>query len=100
MRLIFGVMMNSNESQIWHGTTILAVRKGDTVTFVTTGEVQLSENADDSARSAGALRYEVLAPLPGHNVGRSSAVSAYAEPFGIGDQTVVIMPETGCWNSR
>jgi ATP-dependent HslUV protease subunit HslV len=33
--------MNSNESQIWHGTTILAVRKGDTVVIAGDGQVSL-----------------------------------------------------------
>ena len=34
-------MMNSNESQIWHGTTILAVRKGDSVVIAGDGQVSL-----------------------------------------------------------
>ena len=33
--------MNSNESQIWHGTTILAVRKGETVVIAGDGQVSL-----------------------------------------------------------
>lgn len=33
--------MNSNESQIWHGTTILAVRKGSTVVIAGDGQVSL-----------------------------------------------------------
>ena len=33
--------MNSNDSQIWHGTTILAVRKGDTVVIAGDGQVSL-----------------------------------------------------------
>lgn len=33
--------MNSNESQIWHGTTILAVRKGDSVVIAGDGQVSL-----------------------------------------------------------
>ena len=35
--------MNSNESQIWHGTTILAVRKGDTVVIAGDGQVSLGQ---------------------------------------------------------
>ncbi len=34
-------MMNSNESQIWYGTTILAVRKGDSVVIAGDGQVSL-----------------------------------------------------------
>lgn len=34
-------MMNSNESQIWHGTTILAIRKGDSVVIAGDGQVSL-----------------------------------------------------------
>ncbi|NQU72567.1 MAG: ATP-dependent protease subunit HslV [Rhodospirillales bacterium] len=33
--------MSSNESQIWHGTTILAVRKGNTVVIAGDGQVSL-----------------------------------------------------------
>ena len=33
--------MSSNDSQIWHGTTILAVRKGNTVVIAGDGQVSL-----------------------------------------------------------
>jgi ATP-dependent HslUV protease, peptidase subunit HslV len=38
---IGGSMMSSNDSQIWHGTTILAVRKGNTVVIAGDGQVSL-----------------------------------------------------------
>jgi hypothetical protein len=77
-------------------STGLAVRKGDRVTFTSSGEVQLSSNTADRASVAGTMRTATLSPLPnvaaGALIGR---VGLSGKPFGIGDQTIVPMPEGG-----
>jgi hypothetical protein len=88
-----GVRVPANAAWI---STGLAVRKGDRVTFSTSGEVQLSSNTADRAHPAGASRTAPLAPLPnvaaGALIGR---VGVSGKPFGIGDQTIVPMPAAG-----
>ena len=76
--------------------TGIAVRKGDRVRFDTTGEVRLSNNGTDLAHAAGAGRYAISSPLPrvyaGALIGR---IGVNGQPFGIGNQTVVPMPDAG-----
>lgn len=77
-------------------STGLNVRKGDWVTFSTTGEVQLSDNAADRARPAGSPRVARLAPLPNVNAGALiGRIGMNGQPFGIGDQASVPMPANG-----
>jgi len=77
-------------------STGLSVRKGDSVAFNTTGEVQLSDNASDRARSAGNTRLAGLAPLPNVNAGALiGRIGMNGRPFGIGDQATVPMPDNG-----
>jgi hypothetical protein len=77
-------------------STGLNVRKGDWVTFNTTGEVQLSDSASDRARSAGSTRVARLAPLPNVNAGALiGRIGMNGQPFGIGDQASVPMPAAG-----
>ena len=77
-------------------STGLNVRKGDWVMFNTTGEVQLSDNSSDRARSAGGIRVARLAPLPNLNAGALiGRVGMNGQPFGIGDQASVPMPANG-----
>ena len=77
-------------------STGLNVRKGDWVTFNTSGEVQLSDNTNDRARSAGSSRVARLAPLPNVNAGALiGRVGMNGPPFGIGDQASVPMPANG-----
>lgn len=77
-------------------STGLNVRKGDWVTFNTTGEVQLSENVNDRARSAGSSRVARLSPLPNVNAGALiGRIGMNGQPFGIGDQATVPMPAAG-----
>jgi len=79
----------------WVATGI-TVRRGDMVSFDTSGEVQLSDNAADRARSAGTTRTARLAPLPDANAGALiGRVGTNGQPFGIGDQTSVPMPAAG-----
>lgn len=81
--------------QAWTPTGI-SVRRGDTLTFNTTGEIQLSGDVNDVATPAGAKsqRYAPNAPLPrnfaGALIGRVGNT-----PFVIGNQATVTMPATG-----
>ena len=75
--------------------TGMRVRKGEFVSFETTGEVQLSENRNDRARSPGTNRTAPGAPLPGANAGALIGRIGNGQPFGIGDQTSVPMPFDG-----
>ena len=71
------------------------VRRGDVISFNTTGEVQLSTNASDRARSAGTPRTAPGAPLPTVYAGGLIGRVGNGAPFGIGDQTSVPMPNDG-----
>ena len=76
-------------------STGMRVRRGEVISFNTTGEVQLSDNASDRARSAGTPRTAPGAPMPtvyaGGLIGRIGNGAAFA----IGDQTSVPMPNDG-----
>ena len=78
----------------WVNTGI-RVRKGELVSFDTTGEVQLSENGADRAQSAGANRTAPRSPLPGVNAGALIGRVGNSQPFGIGNQSSVPMPFDG-----
>lgn len=71
------------------------VKRGEVVGFNTTGEVQLSDNAADRARSAGTPRTAPGAPLPNVYAGGLIARVGNGTPFPIGDQTSVTMPSDG-----
>ena len=76
--------------------TGLTVRKGDIVSFDTTGEVQLSENGADRATPAGANRTAKFAPMPAVNAGALiGRIGGNGQPFGVGDQASVPMPGAG-----
>jgi hypothetical protein len=78
-------------------TTGLTVRRGETLNFRTTGEVQLSNDPNDRARPAGAMsqRRAAGAPLPNDFAGALIARIGNGQPFAIGDQTSVQMPASG-----
>jgi hypothetical protein len=78
----------------WVNTGI-RVRKGEYVSFDTTGEVQLSENRSDRAQAAGTQRTAAGAPLPTVNAGALIGRVGNSQPFGIGNQTSVPMPFDG-----
>jgi hypothetical protein len=78
----------------WINTGI-RVRKGEFVSFDTTGEVQLSESRSDRAQSAGTTRTAPRAPLPNVNAGALIGRVGNSQPFGIGNQTSVPMPFDG-----
>ena len=75
-----------------------AVRQGQWVTFVGTGEIQFSEDRGDIAGVAGARngRLSAGAPIPGALVGALIGRVGNGRPFGIGNQvTPLAMPASG-----
>ena len=75
-----------------------AVRQGQWVTFVGTGEIQFSADRGDIAGVAGARngRLSAAAPIPGALVGALIGRVGNGRPFGIGDQvTPLAMPASG-----
>jgi hypothetical protein len=78
--------------------TPLTVRKGDTVRFNVTGQIQLSDDSGDMAHAAGSLKQRRAAgsPLPQNFAGALIAKVGNSAPFPIGDQTgPVTMPADG-----
>jgi hypothetical protein len=75
--------------------TGMRVRRGEVISFSTTGEVQLSESGADRARSAGASRTAPGAPLPNVAAGALIGRVGNSQAFGIGNQTSVPMPFDG-----
>ena len=76
-------------------STGMRVRKGEWISFSTSGEVQLSDNRTDRARAAGTPRMAAGAPLPTVNAGALIGRVGNSQPFGIGDQAAVPMPFDG-----
>ena len=75
--------------------TGMRVRRGELLSFNTSGEVQLSENSNDRARAAGTPRTAPGSPLPTMNAGALIGRVGNSQPFGIGDQASVPMPFDG-----
>jgi hypothetical protein len=75
--------------------TGLRVRKGEWISFSTSGQVQLSDNGNDRAGAAGTPRMAPGAPLPDANAGALIGRVGNSRPFGIGDQAAVPMPFDG-----
>jgi hypothetical protein len=79
-------------------TTGITVRKGQRLNFTTTGEIQLSDDANDIATADGAksARYAANAPmkqvLAGALLGR---IGPNGAPFAIGNQTSIVAPANG-----
>lgn len=84
-------------SQPWTNTGV-AVRKGQRLTFSTTGEVQLSDdpgdiaNADGSKNARYAPNAQIRNVLAGALIGR---IGPNGQPFGIGNQSMIVAPATG-----
>lgn len=79
-------------------STGITVRRGQAVSFNTTGQVQLSDNGNDVAHAAGALsqRRANGSPLPQHFAGALIARIGNSAPFPIGDNSAPIpMPADG-----
>ena len=81
----------------WVATNV-TVRRTDRVAFSTTGQVQLSSDAEDRAGSAGSLkgRHATNAPAPSLLAGALIGRVGTGAPFPIGDQTEPLpMPGDG-----
>jgi len=76
-------------------STGMRVRRGEQLSFSTSGEVQLSEDRNDRARAAGTGRTAPGSPLPAVNAGALIGRVGNSQPFGIGDQGSVPMPFDG-----
>jgi len=89
-----GIVVSSKSA--WTPTG-LTVRRGEVLTFNTSGEIQLSKDAGDVSGSAGAKsqRYSANAPLPRAFAGALIARVGNGEAFAIGNQTTVTMPAAG-----
>lgn len=85
-----------NGNQQWTQTGLM-VRRGERLTFNTTGEIRLSSAGDDVAAPAGATsgRKVAASPMPNAIAGALIGRIGNGQPFGIGNLTSVVMPATG-----
>jgi hypothetical protein len=84
-------------NQAWTSTG-RTVRKGQRVTFTTTGEIQLSDNPNDIATAGGSRdgRFAPNAPIKAASAGALIARVGNGEPFPIGANTnPITMPANG-----
>ena len=84
-------------NQPWTSTG-MTVRRGQRINFTTTGEVQLSADANDVAVATGAKnqRYAANAPLKNVLAGALiGKIGPNGAPFGIGDASFINAPASG-----
>jgi len=88
--------VNVPATQEWTNTGI-DVSRGQVVLFSTSGSVQLSRNARDTAEAAGRAGTSVNSRAPIRDLPRGALLGRINDgrPFGIGDQAQVTMPESG-----
>ncbi len=91
-----GTGISVSPRQQWTSTG-LTVRRGETLSFNTSGEVRLSGDANDVATSAGSKsgRKATSAPLPTELAGALIARIGTGQPFAIGNLPTVQMPAAG-----
>jgi hypothetical protein len=91
-----GAGISVSPKQPWTSTGI-TVKKGEVVSFNTSGEVQLSGDASDIAGSAGSKtgRRATGAPLPNAPAGALIGRIGNNPPFAIGNMTTITMPAAG-----
>ncbi len=85
-----------NSQQRWLDTG-LVVRAGDVITFQSSGQIQMSDNAQDVANPAGALSHRMApdAPISGVYAGALiGKIGSYA-PVAIGNQSSITAPVSG-----
>lgn len=89
-----GITVSGQEA--WTSTGI-AVRRGEWVTFSTSGKVRLTTNESDFAGAGGATgnRTAANAQVPGAAIGTLIGRIGNSQPFVIGDKTRVQMPADG-----
>lgn len=80
----------------WVSTGVF-VQRGQRVGFQSTGQIQLSGNAGDTAMPGGSAQGRASAngPLAGASAGALLGRIGVGAAFGIGDQASVVMPATG-----
>ena len=80
----------------WTPTSI-TVRQGDTMKITSSGEIQFSGNASDKAITAGSVQHKLVpdAPLPNVLAGALIGRIDSGQPFGIGNQTSIVIPASG-----
>ena len=85
-----------NSQQRWIDTGII-VRSGDIITFQSSGQIQMSDNAQDLASPAGSLSRRMApdAPITGVLAGALIAKIGAYSPLAIGDQTRITAPVPG-----
>lgn len=91
-----GTTVHVAANRAWTPTGI-TVQKGQTITFASSGQVQLSTNGGDVAGVTGASGHQVSArgSLPGVPGGALIGRIGNGRPFGIGDQASIVAPATG-----
>jgi hypothetical protein len=89
-----GVVVPGNQQWVSSGLT---VRRGETLTFTSTGEVRLSSDSNDVAGITGSRtqRYAAASPLPQFYAGALIGRIGNGPAFAIGDQTTIQMPASG-----
>lgn len=89
-----GIAVAAN--QRWTATGI-TVRRGETLTFNTTGQVQLSTDTNNVASAAGSNsgQYASGAPLPRALAGALIGRIGNGQPFAVGNQTSIQAPAAG-----
>jgi len=85
-----------NAQQRWVDTG-LDVRTGDIVTFSTSGQIQMSDNASDVAVPGGATSHRMApdAPISGVYAGALIGKIGNYSPMAIGDQSRITAPVSG-----
>jgi hypothetical protein len=83
-------------TQAWTPTGI-TVRRGETITLNTTGQIQLGPDSNDIAGPAGSTsgRRAQSVPMPQFPVGALLGRIGNGAPFAVGDQTSIPMPAAG-----
>jgi len=85
-----------NSQQRWVDTG-LDVRNGDIITFSTSGQIQMSDNASDVAVPGGATSHRMApdAPISGVYAGALIGKIGNYAPMAIGDQSRITAPVSG-----
>ncbi len=89
-----GIVVSS--TQQWTSTG-LSVRRGETLRFNTTGQIQIGSDSNDVATASGSTsgKYVAGSPLPRVLAGALIGRIGNGQPFGIGTQATIQAPATG-----
>ena len=91
-----GQTVRVNSQQRWTDTGI-TVRQGDIITFNSTGQIQMSDNAQDLAGAAGSVSRRMAPDAPINKVFAGALIGQIGgfSPFAIGDQRSITAPVGG-----